>query len=327
MKKSRRTFIRNSALVTGSMALGSNMLLASCSGNGKKVAEDMKDVVTNKKKASDVIKLSLAQWSLHNALFKKEMDNLDFAAKSKKLGFAGIEYVNQFFKDKAQDAAYLKEMNMRASDAGVEQLLIMVDGEGGLALLNDTERNQAVENHIKWLDAAKALGCHSIRVNAYGEGSAEDVGAAAVKGLGKLSELAKPYGLNVIVENHGGYSSNGKWLANVMKQVNMDNCGTLPDFGNFCLERRKDYSCIDAYDKYQGMKDLMPYAKAVSAKSNNFGDDGEEIDIDYERVMRIVLDNGYEGFVGVEYEGKRMTEEEGIIATRDLIKKVLEKIG
>jgi sugar phosphate isomerase/epimerase len=324
MKNSRRKFIVDSSIYTGSFVIGGSFLLSSCKG---KESESMdKDVssATTRKPASELIKISLAEWSYNKEIFSGEMDHLDFAAKSKSMGFEGVEYVNQFFMDKGADAEYLKEMNMRASDAGIKQLLIMIDREGGLAQTDKGDLAQAIENHKKWVEAAKTLGCHSIRVNAYGAGSSEDVSIAAIDGLGQLATFAKDYDINVIVENHGGYSSNGKWLANVMSQINMDNCGTLPDFGNFCIERNEDRSCKEEYDKYLGVQELMPFAKAVSAKANEFDDEGNEVNIDYAKMMKIVLDAGYEGFIGVEYEGARMTNEEGIIATRDLIKKVIK---
>jgi len=307
-------------MATGGLLLGSTFL-SSC--GGKK--EAIPAVVSNASSASD-IKISLAQWSLNEQLFGQELDHLEFAGKASDMGFRGIEYVNQFFPDKAEDKAYLAEMNQRASDAGVEQLLIMIDGEGGLAQTVSADLNQAIENHKKWVEAAETLGCHSIRVNAFGRGNSQDVAKAAVQGLSAISEFASDYGINVIVENHGGFSSNGAWLANVMSEINLDNCGTLPDFGNFCITKNEDSSCKESYDMYQGVKELMPFAKAVSAKTFDFNDEGNETDIDYEKMMKIVLDSGYKGYVGVEYEGVRMEAEEGIIATKQLIEKVLVKL-
>lgn len=271
--------------------------------------------------------ISLAQWSLHKALFAKEMDNLDFASRAKnEFGIPNIEYVNQFFKDKAKDKVYLEEMNKRANDLGVKQLLIMVDGEGGLADLDDQNRKTAVENHYKWVEAAQYFGCHSIRVNAFGVGSAGDVQQAAVDGLGTLASYAKDYEINILVENHGGYSSDGKWLSEVMRQVNMNNCGTLPDFGNFCIKRDSGQpwggNCIEEYDRYQGVTELMPYAKAVSAKTNDFNAEGDEVHTDYMKMMKIVKDAGYRGYVGIEYEGSVLSETEGIIASKRLLEKI-----
>lgn len=266
--------------------------------------------------------ISLAEWSLHKTLFAKKLDHLDFAATAKKeFGIEAVEYVNQFFKDKAQDAAYLAELNKRAADNGVKQLLIMIDGEGNLGDPSLKKRVQAVENHYKWVDAANTLGCHSIRVNAGSGGTYEEQMFRAADGLRSLSEFAAERGLNVIVENHGGLSSNGAWLAAVMKQVNLKNCGTLPDFGNF---RLKDN---EWYDRYQGVTELMPFAKAVSAKSHDFDGDGNETKTDYRKMMKIVLEAGYSGYVGIEYEGSMLDEYAGIRATKALLEKVRTELG
>lgn len=258
-------------------------------------------------------KISLAEWSLHKALFAKEITNLDFPGiAAKKYGIHAVEYVNQFFKDKAQDKSYLNDLNTRARDNGVTNVLIMIDGEGDLGSTIDSERKTAVENHYKWLDAAKHLGCHSIRVNAAGKGTADEVKTAAIDGLGRLSEYASKMNMNVIVENHGGYSSNADWLTSVMKSVGRKNLGTLPDFGNF-------YD----YDRYKGTEEMMPFAKGVSAKSFDFDSSGSEKTIDFRRMLQIVKESGYRGYVGIEYEGEHMSEDAGIKATKLL----LEKIG
>lgn len=267
-------------------------------------------------------KISLAQWSLHKTLFDGKLTNLEFPAFTKnEFGIEAVEYVNQFFKDKAKDQAYLSDLNQRAKDAGVENVLIMVDGEGNLGDLSDTERLKAVENHYKWVEAAKFLGCHSIRVNAAGNGTPEEVQKAAVDGLGKLSEFGAQHNINVIVENHGGSSSNGEWLSSLISQVNMDNCGTLPDFGNFCIQHG-DNGCANEYDRYKGVKELMPFAKGVSAKSHDFDAQGNETNTDYKKMLQIVKDAGYTGYVGIEYEGSTLSEVEGIKATKALLESV-----
>lgn len=269
--------------------------------------------------------ISLAEWSFHKTLFDNKIDHLGFIKKAGEMGFTGVEYVNQFFKDKAHDTTYLLQMTETAKSAGVKQLLIMVDGEGYLADTNKLKRDSAVINHYKWVDAAAFLGCHSIRVNAHGEGSAEEVAAAAVDGLSRLSDYAAGKQINVIVENHGGYSSDGKWLAAVAKKINKANFGTLPDFGNFCLKRKDGAMwgtpCLEEYDRYLGVQELLPYAKAVSAKSYEFGELGFETTIDYMRMIELVKASGYSGFIGVEYEGEGLSEEDGIKATKSLIEK------
>lgn len=259
-----------------------------------------------------LFRISLAQWSLHRTLGRKEMDHLDFARVAKRdFGIEAIEYVNSFFKDKARDAAYLAEMNTRAADEGVTQWLIMCDGEGRLGDPDAAARTQAVENHRKWLEAAKVLGCVTIRVNAASVGTFEEQQKLAADGLRQLTEIAAPMQLNVVVENHGGLSSNGRWLAGVMKMVNHPRCGTLPDFGNFY-----------EYDRYQGVADLMPFAKAVSAKTHDFDEAGNEAQKDYRRLMKTVLDAGYRSWVGIEYEGSKLPEREGILKTKQLLERV-----
>lgn len=266
--------------------------------------------------------ISLAQWSLHRSLQDGKLDNLDFAKIAREqFGVDGVEYVNSFFREKAQDQAYLSEMKKRAADHGVQSLLIMVDGEGNLGDTDVAARQEAVENHFKWVDAAQYLGCHSIRVNAAGEGSREEVGQAATEGLQQLCEYAGQAGLNVLVENHGGYSSDAAWLAAVIRETEMPNCGTLPDFGNFCLRKADDGRCLESYDPYQGVAELMPLARAVSAKSYAFGPQGLETTIDYDRMLGIVKEAGYSGWVGIEYEGEQLSESEGILATKQLLER------
>ena len=321
----RRSFLSRTTKAGLGLSLLGTTALWGCS-DGTDATADAEKMAADAKAKADAMadaaplffNISLAQWSLNKSLFDKKLDNLDFAKVTRETyGLEGIEYVNQFFKDKATDADYLKQMNERAADNGVEQLLIMIDGEGDLGNTDTKARKMAVENHHKWVDAAKTLGCHSIRVNARGEGAEEEVSKAATDGLAMLSEYAKGAGINVIVENHGSYSSDGEWLATVIKNTGMDNCGTLPDFGNFCITRDKDdwRKCLDEYDRYQGMKDLMPYAKAVSAKSYDFTADGWVKETDYKKVLQTIKDAGYTGWIGVEYEGSELSEEEGIKAT------------
>ncbi len=259
-------------------------------------------------------KISLAEWSLNRSLFGRtdlKITNLDFPRIARRLGIEGLEYVNQFFMDKARDKAYLAELNKRVEDNDCKSVLIMCDNEGALGAPEEAERLKTIENHVKWLEAAKTLGCHSIRVNARSEGSYEEQQKLAADGLHGLCERAKPFDLNVIVENHGGLSSNGEWLVGVIKMVNLPNCGTLPDFGNF-----------GDYDAYKGVEEMMPYAKGVSAKATRFDDEGNVTSVDFPRMMKIVLDAGYHGYVGIESGGNQMSEIDAIKAT----KRALERI-
>jgi len=272
-------------------------------------------------------KLSLAQWSFHKALFDKRMDNLDFAAKAKSLGFEGLEYVNTFFKDKAKNKTYLKEMNSRAAGEGLKNVLIMIDGEGNLAETNDKLRLKGIENHYKWVDAAHFLGCHAIRVNLRGGKVKEEALKTSIDSLNRLSDYAKGSNINILVENHGGFSSDGDWMTKVFSHLKNKNTGTLPDFGNFCITRDKDHKCEVAYDRYKGMQQLLRFAKAVSAKSHVFDAQGNEREIDYYRIMKMVKEVGYRGFVGVEFEGNEVPEEKGVKLTRDLLIKVGKQLS
>jgi sugar phosphate isomerase/epimerase len=292
----RRDFVKQSAVAAATAVVAGDALFAA---------------------PKQLFRISLAQWSLHKALFAKQLDNLDFAKTAKtEFGISAIEFVNQFFKDKAKDMAYLKELNKRAREYGVEHRLIMCDGEGNLGDPDNAKRTQAVENHYRWVEAAKFLGCKLIRVNAASRGTYEEQQKLAADGLRRLTEFGAKHKIAVVVENHGGLSSNGQWLAGVMKLVNHPMCGTLPDFGNFRVSRDEEY------DRYKGVTELMPFAKAVSAKSHDFNEVGEEIHTDYHRMMKIVLDAGYSGFVGIEYEGNKLSEPDGIRATKKLLEKV-----
>jgi len=256
--------------------------------------------------------ISLAEWSLHKTIFGGKLDNLDFPKTARReFGIEAVEYVNQFFKDKARDDDYIAELAKRSADEGVTNVLVMCDGLGNLGDPNAAARTQAIENHFPWVEAAKRLGCHSIRVNAASKGSFEEQQKLAADGLGRLAEFAGQLGMNVIVENHGGLSSNGEWLAGVMKAVNRPNCGTLPDFGNF-----------HDYDRYRGVEELMPFAKGVSAKSHEFDEAGNEVRTDYDRMLRLVMAAGYRGWIGIEYEGTALPEAEGIRATKNLLERV-----
>jgi sugar phosphate isomerase/epimerase len=268
-------------------------------------------------------KISLAQWSLHRTIRAGKLDNRDFAKTAKEdFGIEAIEYVNQFWKDKAEDEKYKMDLKKRADDLGVKTLLIMCDGEGALGDADNGAREKAVENHRKWLDAAEYLGCHSIRVNAQSRGSYEEQQKLAADGLRRLAEFAEDYDLNVLVENHGGLSSNGQWLAGVMKLVNRKNCGTLPDFGNFRVGKAEEY------DRYKGVDELMPFAHSVSAKSHDFDDRGNETQTDFFKMMDIVVNkHGYHGYCGIEYEGSKLSEPEGILATKKLLERVRERMA
>lgn len=261
-------------------------------------------------------KISLAQWSLHRQLRSGQLKVLDFAVKTRRdFQLGAVEYVNQFFADKAQDQVFLRQLKQRADDSGVRSLLIMVDAEGDLAAVDNKLRQQAVENHYKWVEAAAFLGCHAIRVSIADHAKTDAIKTqqSAVQGLQQLAAFAAPFGISIIVENHMGHSMDASWLATVLQQAG--NIGSLPDFGNF------------SGDKYQGMQLLLPYARGVSAKSFAFDDKGAESSIDYARMWQLIQNAGYQGYIGIEYEGQNADEDAGIRATRDLLLAVASHAG
>ncbi len=267
--------------------------------------------------ASPPFLISLAQWSLHRTIRSGDLDTLDFARHTReRFGLDAIEYVTTFLSDRARDGSYLAELNRRAADHGIYQHLIMCDDQGRIGDPNVGVRRTAVENHHRWVDAAHTLGCASIRVNAESEGTFDEQQRLAADGLRQLCEYADQAGIDILVENRGGLSSHGAWLAGVMRRVDHPRVGTLPDFGNF------DMGGGEVYDMYQGVRELMPFAKAVSAKSHDFDEAGEETTRDYRRLMRIVADAGFQSWVGIEYEGNRLSEEEGIAATLRLLETI-----
>lgn len=299
----RRGFLGVAASLCGSAALASSPLgrLAGPCDNWR---------------PGELFEISLAQWSLHRTLRGPDLDNLGFPKKAKSFGIDAIEYVNSFWKDKAKDAKYVAALKKRCSDEGVRSLLIMCDGEGALGDPDPKKRQRAVDNHHKWVVAAKELGCHSIRVNAQSRGKYDEQMKLAADGLRKLCEFADVHDIYVIVENHGGLSSNGAWLSATLKAVDHKRAGALPDFGNFRLGKGKEY------DRYKGVDELMPYAQGVSAKSHDFDEGGDEVHTDYQRMLDIVVQkHGWRGHIGIEYEGGKVSEDEGIRRTKRLLER------
>jgi len=298
----RRKFIKDTSILLGGLSLpvASSSLFSSCA-------------------KQELFKISLAEWSLHRELFSKKIDHLDFISLAKtEFGISAVEYVNSFFFEKAKDRKYLNKMKSRANDHNVRSLLIMCDNEGNLGDPDKNKRYKAVENHYKWAEAAAFLGCHSIRVNARSDDklSYDYQLDLAADGLRRLVDFCSDLEINAIVENHGGLSSNGAWLSALMKKIDHPRVGTLPDFGNFMIQDN------EWYDRYKGVEELMPFAKAVSAKSHEFDLNGNEVRTDYNKMMEIVLRAGYNGYVGIEYEGDKHSEYDGIHLTLKLLKKI-----
>ncbi|MEM8999010.1 MAG: sugar phosphate isomerase/epimerase family protein [Bacteroidota bacterium] len=332
----RRHFIQNTAKASAALSL---VGIYSCNTKKKEAVDTTAGEKESTKAMAPFFKLSLAQWSINKMIRFEGVDPYTFAEKAKAWGFEGLEYVSglyypelgkENFSEEAMKA-FVDKCNAESEKHGLQNVLIMVDGQGDLAAANAEERKTAVENHYKWVDAAAAMGCHSIRVNLNGTQEPDAWTDASIDGLTQLATYAKDKNINVIVENHGGLSSNGAMLAAIMKAVNLPNCGTLPDFGNFCVKREDgsyyESKCLEAYDMYQGVTELMPHAKAVSAKSYNFDEQGLETKIDYARMLQIVKDAGYTGYIGVEYEGNELGEEAGIMATKNLLVNAAQQIS
>ncbi len=329
-------------------AIAPGILILCVSGCGPAATEAPKEEqAVTQVQASDAFRISLAQWSLHRTFFgaaiedwqsfgrtlmespdavlQGDVDPADFPAIAAGYGIHTIELVNTFYFSKANEESYWSEFKRKCDEAGVTVGLIMCDALGNLGDADPGQRKAAVEKHHPWVDVAAFLGAHSIRVNAAGQGTPEEVADNAVEGLSMLGEYGASRGINVIVENHGGYSSDGSWLSGVIERVGMDNVGTLPDFGNFCIEAGSE-GCLREYDRYKGIAELMPYAKGVSAKSRDFDEDGNEVHSDFLRIMKIVKDSGYTGDVGIEYEGSQLSEDEGIKATKALLERVFSQL-
>ncbi len=310
----RRKFIKHTFLTSASLALVPQILQAS--------------------DAEPRFKISLAEWSLHRALKAGKIEHLDFPRIAKNdFGIDAVEYVNGFFggskmnfKEAAKNKTYLNELLQRSKDAGVYNHLIMVDEEGKLASSDLKEAMKAAEDHKKWIEAAAFLGCATVRVNLHGEGNPDAKKDSSVKVLSELGRFAKPMNINVVVENHGSDSSRGVWLADVMKRINLSNVGLLPDFGNFCISHpwgTTQEGCDNAYDRYKGVEEMLPFAKGVSAKTYDFDENGEQPLIDYKKLMGIVKASSFKGYIGIEYEGNSGNEEEGIRKTKALLEKYM----
>jgi sugar phosphate isomerase/epimerase len=304
----RRLFIRNS--VMGAAALTASPLLAH----------------TPSQKA---LKISLAQWSLHRSFRDGSLDAVDFAGiAAEKYDIDAIELVSALYPGKARDESFWQKMKERSANAGVKNLVLMVDDEGDLGSASEKERLKSVENHHKWVHATKLLGCPTMRVNAFGDADREVYRMAIIDGMSRLADYAAKLGVNIVIENHGLFSSDAALIAGIIREVNRPNFGAFPDFGNWCLSAKwgsTQGDCAKAYDRYQGVSELLPYAKAVSAKSYNFNEQGEDSKIDYYRMMKIVKESAYEGYIGIEYEGMEKSEHEGILITKELMKKAWSK--
>ncbi|GAB4030744.1 sugar phosphate isomerase/epimerase family protein [Spirosoma jeollabukense] len=341
MTQSRRSFLNQLGLTAAGVGLASTF------------STDLFADMAPTKFSFDI---SLAEFSFAGELMSGKMTNMEFPARTKNdFGINVLEYVSMFFNNKHTDQTYLKELKQRCDDLGMKNNLIMVDS-ANIADLDAAKRQKAVESHYAWVDAAKFLGCTSIRVN-LGDSSkaisgvADDPAAEAAKtaadGYHKLLEYAAKSKMDVIVENHFGNTTDIDWLVGVLKQVNMPNAGLLPDFGNFCAQRSKPETndikgimgtkCIKEFDRYEGVKKMMPYAKGISAKTHKFDANGNETETDFLKMFKIIKDAGFKGYVGIEYEGGLigmynptggyLPTNDGIRATKTLLERVRTELA
>ena len=301
--------------------------LTSCKNETKKTASS----------APLFFELSLAQWSFHRTFREGGVSPYAFAERANDLGFKGLEYVNALYPDVMESndkdlaiSKFIEQNNVLAAQFNMKNVLIMIDSEGDLSSSNEKERLNAIENHKKWISAANKMGCSAVRLNLNGENDVETWKKNSIQSLNALSAFAKPLNINVIVENHGGKSSNARLLMEVINSVDYSNCGTLPDFGNFCMSEDwgslKDNKCNNPYDPYLGVSEMLPKAFGLSAKSYEFDDNGDETILDYYKLLSIVKKGGYKGFIGVEYEGEILSEKDGIIATKKLLEKAAKML-
>lgn len=307
-----------------------SFLVISCK-EGKKSEAEMKQVTEN---TAPFFKISLAQWSLHKLIEDGKMDPFDFAKEAKEMGFEGVEYVDQLYIKEIDSMGFdavIERLKQESEKHGIKNLLIMVDEAGDLADPDLEKRNKSVEMHKKYVDAAAYLGCHSIRVNTFGSVIPEEWSISVKDGLEKLSNYAATKNINILAENHGWFSSDPRLLIPVLESIGLKNCGTLADFGNWCIDREngEDWGvCIEEYpDKYEGFTQLMTKAKAVSAKAFKFDDNGNETTIDFTKMLQIVKDANYTDYVSIEYESETDDERKGILATKNLLLKAAKELN
>ena len=331
MINSRRKFLKNTFSVFSTTLLAPNLF-------AKKIDKSKMDI-------------GLQMYSFAPLIMQGKFDLLGFPDLVKNTyGINGAEYWSIPFMGRENDKDFLNDLKRRSDDIGVDNLIILVDDidiktmQSGpsLASSNKNDRDTAIDYHKKWVDVAKNIGCHSIRINLRSEEENDQkILENSSESISKLIEFSKQDNISIVIENHGGITGDADWLVSLMKNVDSKHLGTLPDFGtyNFCIKRGNlnfqslSENCEDQYDKYLGVKKLMPYAKGVSAKSHEFDKDGEELSTNYSRMIKIISESNYKGYITIEYEGAMkgmfggegtyLNPHEGILATKKLINKYL----
>ncbi|GAB5561933.1 MAG: hypothetical protein SynsKO_35800 [Synoicihabitans sp.] len=286
--------------------------------------------------------LSLSQWGFHRAIFgdardnyqdfittlhrapddvlRGDMDPRDIVWRARELGVGVVDLVNILWFGHGQDGPWLADFKARARDAGVTFGVLMCDQLGRIAAKDSAERKRSISGHLDWMETAAELGCPFLRVNPYGDGSYLEQLKRGAETLHELADRSSDFGLEILVENHGHPGSNGAWLAMLIEQADHPRLGTYTDLDNFFMGGW-NHDPQRRYDRTQGLFDLAPYTKAISAKTHDFGPDGEETTIDYQACLKILLDAGFTGLVGAEYEGHRLSEAEGSRLTVELLRR------
>jgi len=305
-----------------------SICLLSCNNSNENKKEEIVEVEAEAS-ANDV-KFSLAQWSYNRDLFAGDMNTFDFIRKAKEQGFDGVEYVNQFFQDKVDNINFLDSLKQISQESNIQNVMIMIDREGELGNSNEEKRIEAVANHKKWIDAAAHIDCISIRVNAHGDGTEDEVRAACAKSITELADYGKAKGILILIENHGGYSSDASWLLSLYIKIKHSNVSLLADFDNWCIEREDGKlwgsPCVKEYDRQKGMMELLPFSKGISIKSFEFNENGFETKMDYPALFKIIKESNYNSFYAIEYEGHTRSSDEGVKKTKALADRMIGEI-
>jgi sugar phosphate isomerase/epimerase len=299
-------------------------LLMSVSCKSKVVQNQDTGIEESGFKSESKPKLVLAQWTFNKDLFAGKMTTIDFVNKAAEMGFDGVEFVSQFIKDKVNDDAYLAELKLASETAGIKNTMISVDvSEAKLGSSDPDERDIATAKHKEWIVAASKLNCPTIRVNAHGDGSADEMMSAMFNSVKELANFGKSYNVGVTIENHGQYSSDGKWLSQLIGKLVPYGVGSVADFDNWCIEREGGKlwgtPCIKEYDRYLGMKELLPTARSVSVKAFDFDEQGNAIKTDFKRMFQLIKEAQYDEYLAIEFEGHDMDPIEGIRKTLELV--------
>ena len=264
------------------------------------------------KRTTPPLRLSLAEWSLRREILDFQPRHLELARVAKDVfGLDAIEYRSTFFADKATDFGYLGEMKKRQEDLGVRAVLIEVENEGPLGAQEDWDRWTAIDAHFKWLAAAAFLGCESVSVPAEGLVRGAPYLDWMADSLQRLGGIAKPYGINVLVANRVGLACDGSWMAKLMDRTAVPWVGAHPHVGNVDLGGGK------AYPRYQGVEEMMPFAKALSVR-------GGSSEIEFGKIAKLAAESNYARYVGIEWDGAG-DPREGTKRTIELVRGAWEK--